>query len=60
MTSFAAAVTLCHAGSWFVGTSSLVIASLISFSRVYLCVHYPSDVLMGAVLGIATGGLFML
>jgi undecaprenyl-diphosphatase len=59
LTSVAAAVTLCHAG-WFLGMSSLVIASLISFSRMYLYVHYPSDVLIGAMMGVAAGSFFML
>jgi membrane-associated phospholipid phosphatase len=30
----------------------IVLAVLISFSRVYVGVHYPGDVLAGAVLGI--------
>lgn len=30
-----------------------VLATLIGFSRLYLYVHYPSDVLVGAILGIA-------
>ncbi|MGP1584074.1 phosphatase PAP2 family protein [Peptostreptococcus stomatis] len=34
---------------------SLVLAFLISFSRLYLYVHYPSDVLAGLVLGILCG-----
>ncbi len=29
-----------------------VMASLIAFSRVYLCVHYPSDIIAGAIIGI--------
>lgn len=33
------------------------IALLIAFSRVYLGVHYPSDVLAGAVIGAALGAL---
>lgn len=33
----------------------LVLACLIAFSRLYLYVHYPSDVLAGAVLGIVFG-----
>ncbi|MCP4134729.1 MAG: phosphatase PAP2 family protein [bacterium] len=38
-----------------------VYASLAGFSRVYDCVHYPTDVLAGAVLGFLTGqvGLFV-
>jgi len=31
------------------------IAALVAFSRVYVGVHYPSDVLAGAVIGIAWG-----
>jgi undecaprenyl-diphosphatase len=59
MTSFAAAfVTVWQAGG-LLGMTSFVFASLISFSRVYLYVHYPSDVLVGAALGLATGGLFL-
>lgn len=59
MTSFAAAiVTMCQAGG-LLGITSLFFASMISFSRVYLYVHYPSDVLIGAALGVATGGLFL-
>ncbi len=33
-------------------------AILVSFSRIYLCVHYPSDVTMGAVTGVLLGVLF--
>ncbi len=35
------------------GTAALILAFLIAFSRLYLYVHYPSDVLAGAVIGIA-------
>lgn len=35
------------------GTPALIVATLIAFSRLYLYVHYPTDVLAGAVLGIA-------
>lgn len=34
------------------GIPALILAVLIAFSRLYLYVHYPSDVLAGAVLGI--------
>jgi undecaprenyl-diphosphatase len=59
MTSVAAAVTISHAGG-LLGMSSIVVALLISFSRLYLYVHYPSDVLIGAIMGVAAGKLFLL
>ncbi len=33
------------------GTGALVLAALIGFSRLYLYVHFPTDVLLGALLG---------
>jgi undecaprenyl-diphosphatase len=33
------------------GTAALILAALIGFSRMYLFVHFPSDVLGGLVLG---------
>ena len=39
------------------GAAALVLAVLIAFSRMYLYVHYPTDVLAGAVLGITFGFL---
>lgn len=38
---------------------TLVLAILISFSRLYLHVHFPSDVLAGIILGIVIGILSM-
>lgn len=35
------------------GMPALVLAVLIAFSRMYLYVHYPTDVLSGVILGIA-------
>ena len=37
------------------GIAALVLASLVAFSRLYLYVHFPSDVLTGTVMGIAFG-----
>ncbi len=35
------------------GRIALVIAALIAFTRLYFCVHYPTDVLCGAAIGCA-------
>ncbi len=35
------------------GSLALIVAALIGFSRIYLFVHFPSDVLFGMILGIA-------
>lgn len=37
------------------GIPALVIAFLVALSRIYLCVHYPTDVLAGALIGSACG-----
>lgn len=37
-----------------------VIAALVGFTRVYLGVHYPRDVIAGAILGLIWGGLGVL
>ena len=37
-----------------------IVAALIALSRVYLGVHYPSDIFGGALLGVAFGYLFSL
>lgn len=52
--SFAAVSALCASGNrlWI---PSLILAVLIAFSRLYLYVHYPTDVLAGAVIGVMAG-----
>lgn len=42
------------------GIPALVLAGLIGFSRLYLGVHYPTDVLFGAVSGIGSGCIALL
>ena len=51
---FAAVFALKAAGSplW---KPALAVAVVIAFSRLYLYVHWPSDVLAGALLGAAVG-----
>lgn len=34
------------------GIAALVMAALVAFSRMYLYVHYPSDILAGIILGV--------
>ena len=39
------------------GVPALVLAAFIAFTRLYLYVHFPTDVLGGLVLGLALGAL---
>ncbi len=54
--SFACAVTL-FLEDRRLGIPALILAVLIAFSRLYLYVHYPTDVLAGLLLGIAAAFL---
>lgn len=38
-----------------VGVAALIIAALVAFSRLYLFLHFPTDVLCGIILGVALG-----
>lgn len=49
--SFAAATVIWLFSSRF-GTAALILAVLIAFSRVFLFVHYPSDTILGSLLGV--------
>lgn len=52
--SFAAAAALCRwSKRW--GIPALVLAGLIAFSRIFLFVHWPTDVLAGAAMGAGIG-----
>ena len=37
------------------GIAALILACLIAFSRMYLYVHYPTDVLAGLIIGLFSG-----
>ena len=58
MNSFTAAVTI-----WFyhkrAGAAAIAVATLIAFSRLYVGVHYPTDVLGGMFVGIFSSCLVL-
>lgn len=54
--SFASATALAsHGRSW--GIAAYILAALIAFSRLYLYVHFPSDVAAGMLIGLLCGAL---
>lgn len=53
--SFAAIGALFLAGQKKMGTVALVLGILIAFSRLYLYVHFPTDILGGIVVGLLAG-----
>lgn len=53
--SFAAATVFLALLPMWAGVTALLIAMTIAFSRMYLGVHYPSDVFCGMVLGVLFG-----
>ncbi len=52
--SFAAATVLVRSG-WKAAPVAVLVAILIAFSRLYLNVHFPTDVLAGVLTGVALG-----
>jgi undecaprenyl-diphosphatase len=55
--AFALALALLPFLPRLLAVAAVVYASLVGWSRVYLGVHYPLDVLAGAGIGMAVGGL---
>ncbi|MDD6325197.1 MAG: phosphatase PAP2 family protein [Lachnospiraceae bacterium] len=55
--SFAAVAALWFAGEKKLVKPAFVLACLIAFSRLYLYVHYPTDILGGIVVGMVAGYL---
>lgn len=53
--SFTAAAALYFAGEKKLWKPALALASLIAFSRLYLYVHYPTDILGGMAAGVIAG-----
>lgn len=54
MSSFAAAAVIMNVNKKW-GTAAYVLASLIAFSRLYLYVHFPTDIIAGAAIGTLIG-----
>lgn len=54
--STATAMSLAYP-KWYVVAPGYVLAGLVGYSRMHLGVHYPSDVLFGAIIG--TGSAFL-
>ena len=59
MSSFAAATVILLTNSNF-GIYAFIMAALIAYSRLYLFVHYPSDVLAGSLFGVVIACIMLL
>ena len=55
--AFAATVAVLLGRHKRIGTAMLVLALVLAFSRLYLYVHYPTDVLCGMIIGTVCGVL---
>lgn len=60
MCSFAAAIVYFRHQPRRLGVPMLTLAVLIGISRLYVGVHYPSDVILGAILGTIIAAIFVL
>lgn len=52
-TAFASACSILFSGHKKLGIAAILFAFFMGFTRLYVGVHYPSDVLFGALLGLA-------
>lgn len=53
MNSFTAAMCIfLHQKRWGIG--AFVVAALIAFSRMYLFVHFPTDIIIGMIIGVGS------
>ena len=55
--SFASVTALWLAGKKRLAGAALVLGVFIAFSRLYLCVHFPTDILGGVLVGLVCGRL---
>lgn len=55
--SMAAMMAFFVAGNKKYSWTGFIFAFLVGFSRIYLCVHYPSDVIFGFIVGIVAGSI---
>lgn len=53
--AFAASVPVFILSDKRLGTAMIIFSILMALSRIYVCVHYPTDVIGGAVVGILCG-----
>ena len=53
--SFAAAAAIYFMYGKKAGIPAFILASLISLSRLYVGVHYPTDILAGVIVGVLCG-----
>lgn len=53
--AFAASVPVFIISNKKLGIVMIIFSILMAFSRIYVCVHYPTDVIGGAVIGILCG-----
>ena len=58
--AFSAAIVMAKMLPKKIGVPAVIIACLLGFSRMYVGVHYPTDVLAGALIGIGSAIVGML